>query len=511
MSSSTSSPQALYNPEVESSLIAALVQYGIDVWADLTLINEGDFSPTNRSIFALVKQELDKTPPGAVTPLMIAERAKGIGLRIENVEILDLLEALRIRFVQKKDVADLARELRRITVRRQLVEKAHAVQRELVARPNASFEEMTGLVEKTLSSINTEYHNASEFTNVFDSIIEVTERRADNPLDASTMGYMGPFQTMNRICGAITDKGLLVTVGARTGNQKSALGFHYNLFLAEKYGVPILLMDVGEMSLDRIQRRAACCMAEGRVPLWAIASGEWRQNKEWKHVIQHECWPRIKKLHIDYINVGNMSPREKIALIRRYYYKQVGRGNPFGILDDYLKGIEALGKNSAEYQAVGYYVNEVKSLITNEIPAWYWTSVQNNRSGVYQGKKVADITDSEDQMGLSDRIIQQSDWGFILRFKVVEEIAAEQSLFGNMKLTPVKTRELLGKHFDKGLKPVRLPTGKFSPNYFNLESQSFHFTERGDLNHMLSILGKGPVDMRDKAADGQPKKDGGGL
>ena len=57
----------------------------------------------------------------------------------------------------------------------------------------------------------------------------------------------------------------------------------------------------------------------------------------------------------------------------------------------------------------------------------------------------------------------------------------------------------------------RLPTGKFSPNYFNLESQSFHFTERGDLNHMLSILGKGPVDMRDKAADGQPKKDGGGL
>jgi hypothetical protein len=166
-----------------------------------------------------------------------------------------------------------------------------------------------------------------------------------------------------------------------------------------------------------------------------------------------------------------------------------------GILDDYLKGVEALGKNSNEYQSIGYYVNDVKSLITGEIPAWFWTSVQNNRSGVYQGKKASEITDSEDQMGLSDRIIQQSDWGFILRYKVTEEIAAEQSLFGNMRLTPVKTRELLGRDFDKGLRPIKLPSGKFVSNYFSLETKSFHFTEKGDLHQMLATLGQSSVPM----------------
>lgn len=490
----SSSPQSLYNPEVECHVLSILIQFP-DTWGDFYLIEDSDWSKTNRSLWSLIKAQLSQTPPASVSPLVLAERAKGYSINIEGIDVLEYTEGLRVRFVQRSDAPGLARELKRISVRRQLVEKASAVQRELVSRPNATFEEMTGIVERTITSIDTDYHRPSEFTNVFESIIEVTEKRADDPLDASTMGYMGPFSTLNRLCGAICDKGLLVTIGARTGNQKSALGFHYNLYLAEKYNIPILLMDVGEMSLERIQRRAICCMAEGRVPLWAIASGEWRSNKEWKHIIQHECWPRTKKLRIDYINVGNLTVKQKIATIRRYYYQRIGKGNPLGILDDYLKGIEALGKNSNEYQSVGYYVNDIKSLITGELPAWFWTSVQNNRSGIHQGKRASEITDSEDQMGLSDRIIQQSDWGFILRWKTIEEQAAQQSLFGNMKLTPVKTRELLGKDFEKSLRPVKLPTGAFSQNFFNLDSKSFYFTEKGDLHHILNTLGQTGVNM----------------
>jgi hypothetical protein len=140
-------------------------------------------------------------------------------------------------------------------------------------------------------------------------------------------------------------------------------------------------------------------------------------------------------------------------------------------------------------------VQDVKSLITNEIPASFWTSVQNNRTGSYQGKSAKDITDSEDQMGLSDRIIQQSDWGFILRYKVAEELASEKTLFGNMRLTPVKTRELVGKDYMKALRPVKTPNGKLATNFFHLESRDFHFTEMGDLRKSMEVLGNAQVDL----------------
>ncbi len=251
------------------------------------------------------------------------------------------------------------------------------------------------------------------------------------------------------------------------------------------------------MSRDRIRDRAACCLSKGRIPLWAVKSGEWAQNKTWADIMRGEIYPRVDKIVslIDYINIGDLSPREKLSTIRRFYYNRIGRGNPVCLLDDYLKGVEAMGKNASEYQAVGYYVQAVKNLISAEIPASFWTSVQNNKSAIYQGKAAKDIIDSDDNMGLSDRIIQQSDWGFILRYKIAEELAAEKSLFGNMRLTPVKCRELLGKDYMKALRPVKLPNGKMAASFYHLESRDFHFTEMGDLRTSLEVLGNAQVDL----------------
>ncbi len=486
---------SLYSVDTEANSLAVLLQFP-DSFGDFYLTTRDDFSKAHQPLWDLVSQQLNLTPPGSVTPLLLAEKAKGYSLTLEGgYEVFEYLNGLTTRFVEKRDAPHLARELKRLTVRRQLVVKADSIKKELIDKADASFEEMSGLVERALTSVSTEYYKDDEFTNVFDGFIEVNEKRAANPIDASQMGWMGPFPTVNKTLGALLDKGLFVTVGARTGNMKSSLGFHYHVAMAEQHNLPVLLLDCGEMTRERIRDRAACCLSRGRIPLWAIKSGEWAQNKEWARIMREECYPRADKLRIDYRNIGNLNPREKVALIRRYYYNKVGRGNPLCILDDYLKGIEAMGRNTAEHQAVGYYVNDVKNLITNEIPASFWTSVQNNRSGTHQGKKASDITDSEDQMGVSDRIIQQSDWGFILRFKVPEEIATEKNLFGNMRLTPVKTREAMGKDFAKALRPVKMPNGRFATNYFNMSSEGFYFTDMGDLHKALEVLGNGVIDL----------------
>lgn len=496
MAVSSTSSLSLYNPEIEANAIALILSCP-EQWGDFYLNDRLDFSPAHRPLWDLISLQLSLTPPGSLDPLLLSEKAKGNG--ITSLEggfgIYDYLSGLKNRYVEVGQAMAYAKELKRLRVRRDLLVKLDETKKELLEKSNSSFSEMTRLVESSLTSITTDYFAPEEFSNVFDDLIEVTERRADNPLDASKMGWMGPFPTVNKTLGALIGPGLFCCIGARTGNQKSAIGFHYHVSVAEQYNLPVLLLDVGEMTKERIQRRAVCNLSRGRVPLWAIASGEWRANKEWKHIIQDECWPRVKKLRIDYINVGNLSPREKLSLIRRYYYNKIGRGNPVALLDDYIKGIESFGRNTQEHQAVGYYVNDIKNLITNEIPASFWTSVQNNRMGTHQGKKASELSDSEDQMGLSDRIIQQSDWGFILRFKVPEELASEKDLFGNMRLTPVKTREAMGKDFEKALRPVKMPNGKFAINYFNLESRGFHFTEKGDLRAALEMLGKGLIDL----------------
>lgn len=507
---STASPQSLYNPEIECNALSILLRAGPAVWGDFHLNDRMDVSSPHRPLWDVIALQLNATPNGSLDPLLLSTKLAGMGItQMEGgFEVFAYLEGLTNRFVETSKAGEYARELKRLRVRRDLIVETEATKRKLIESPNASFEEMTNVMEQGLTKVTTAYHQGEQFENVFGpEFVRVHEERCANPIKAEDMGWMGPFPTINRTLGALSAPGLFVTVGARTGNSKSALGFYHNVWLAERHNLPVLLLDCGEMTIARIRDRAVCALSMGRIPLWAVKSGEWGANKEWRTIMHEDIYPRVAKLRVDFRNIGNLSPKEKVRTIRRYYYQHVGRGNQLLILDDYLKGVEAIGKNSAEHQAVGYYVNDIKDLITTEIQASFWTSVQNNRTGSYQGKKAADITDSEDQMGLSDRIIQQSDWGFILRFKVPEELAKERGLFGNMKLTPCKTREALGKDYERALRPIKVGS-RFVGNYFHLDNKVFSFAEKGDLKASLEVLGEAAIDMATPKPEGDKPQTG---
>ena len=238
-------------------------------------------------------------------------------------------------------------------------------------------------------------------------------------------------------------------------------------------------------------------MSEGQIPYWAVHRGEWRKNKEWSDLIRSNLWPRAEKMvgRMGFKNIGGMSTKDRISFIRRYYYNKVGRGNHLLIHDDYLKSVDAGNQRTPEYQSMGYYVGDQKTLITEEIIASVWTSVQNNRMGVTTGKRESEIIDSEETFSLSDRILQQSTHSFSLRPKVVEELAREMQLFGNLRLTPLKKRQLLGEHYLDMIVPVKLASGKFTQNAFNLETKGFWYQDKGTLKEMLATLGQGVVNL----------------
>jgi hypothetical protein len=389
----------------------------------------------------------------------------------------------------------LARELRRITVRRQLVEKAHAVQKELIARPNASFSEMTGLVERTLSSVTTEYCRPEVEEIMGAGMIDKLERDAQKPLNADEAGYLGPLPSINASIGPLTYRGSYTVVGSRSGGGKSSIGWYYNTYLAERYDLPILHLDSAEMTIEELQWRAVCCLSQGKIPYWAIYRRQWTQNKEWSDLIRHHLWPRVAKLRVYFKNTGGMNSAERVSFIRRFSYNKVGKDNFFLIHNDYLKGVESMNGVTSEWQAIGNYVNDFKSLITNEVNAAGWDSVQLNRSGIVTGKKEVEIDDSEGTFSLSDRIIQQATHAFGLRWKSAEELAREMQLFGGLRLTPLKKRQLLGERFEEMLKPVRLDNGRYVGNYINLDTKGFWYSDKGSLVDMLKVLGKTQVPM----------------
>lgn len=507
-----STSTSLYNVEIEASSLAGLLQYP-DTFADFQLINPSDYSEVNRDIFSFISQQLSQTPPASISPVVLSERMKGHGLNdVKGVEggmsPLAYLEGLQMRIVEKNEVAGLAKEIKRMSVRRQLINKLDDTKKSLVAKPNASFDEMTDVVERELSSVTTSYHRV-EVTEMFANLIEVVEERGNKPLTAETVGYLGPFPSINLTIGPLTYPGSYTLVGARTNVGKSSLGWFYQTYLAEKHGLALVHLDEAEMTVEELQWRAVCALSGGVIPYWAVFRGEWRKNKEWTRMIRDDLWPRVRKMTktgLYYKNVGSMTPNETISFMRRFYHNKIGKNNFALFHHDYIKGKMSENARAQEHQVIGSFVRDQKSLITEEITASIWASVQNNRSGTFgANKKAEDINDDTDVLGLSDRILQQASHGFTMRFKTPEQLAHEHNLFGNLQLSLLKKRQLLGERYDELLKPVKLPNGRFVSNYFNLETKGFSYRDCGSLKHMLKELGDGSVDMMgDKPSAGPP-------
>jgi replicative DNA helicase len=357
-----------------------------------------------------------------------------------------------------------------------------------------SLEEMTNAVTSTISAVNTNYFKDGETTDMFATMeANIEERGAAEKEDA---GYVGVLPSIDSTLGPLIHPGSLSLICARSGNGKSSFGFHYVVHTAELYDLPILWMDKGEMTVEQLQFRAACCFAKGKVPLWAVRSNGWRKKPEWVDAMRGEVFPRVRKLKgkFQFKSIAGLSRLEMISFMKRYYYNKIGRGNFLILVDDYLKGTESMGKDTKEYQEIGYYTSAVKSLVTEDINAGFMTFAQTNRFGVSKGKKAEDIVDNDSIISLSDRIKDNCTSVLLMRYKVMEELAREKNAFGNVLMKVTKIRDGLGRDYDKFVRPIKLAKG-YADDYFNLDYHGFHYRDMGLFSQVCDRLGHTAIDL----------------
>lgn len=483
-------PLFLY--DVEQDLLGLLLSVP-EVWPDVQFISRDEFSEVRQHLFDVIKQQLDTNQ--SVAPSILTEKLKSYGQTTTgDVDTFVYLDGLsrRGKLIDKKHALELAKELKKATVKRQL--RAACLKAAKDVEKANTFEEMTNVVTTAVTSVNTEYYRGGETSDLFGTMEANIEARGNQ--EKEELGYVGVLPSIDSTLGPLLHKSGMSLICARSGNGKSSFGFFYSVLTAERHGLPILWLDKGEMTEEQLQFRAACCFSQGKIPLWAVRSNGWRRNKEWVDIMRGEVFPRVRKLRgkFHFKSVAGLSRKEMVAFVKRYYFNKIGRDNFLIVVDDYLKGVEAMGKDSKEYQEIGYYTSAMKSLVTDEINAGFMTFAQTNRFGVSKGKKVEDIVDNDSVISLSDRIKDNCTSVLLMRYKVMQELAAEKNAFGNVLIKVSKIRDGLGKDYDKFVRPIKLAKG-YADDYFNLDYSGFHYRDMGLFSEVCKRLGHTAIDL----------------
>ena len=483
----------IYNFELEKQLLAGLLKEPDSLSEISNFIGTSDFyskqSSLHSTIFRIIQQAIDSGDE--VDEVIIAQRVNEVGLSFEdNLNPADYIKSLALRKVPKGNAIKTAKELKKYSIRREILESSQDIAKKMKNMPpEASYRSIIETSDNIYNSRINLYEMGNDSPeNIYEEMEDLIEERGNNPV--TEFGMMGPHPKVNEIYGSLLRAGNITVIVARSGVGKTNFCMDYTTKVSLKYDVPVLHFDNGEMSKEELIMRQ--CAALSGVSMHLLESGKWR--KAGQEVVDkvRSVWPKVKSLKFYYYNVGGLDVDSMVNTLKRFYYAKVGRGNPMVFSFDYIKTTSENIANKSEWQVVGEMVDKFKKCVQKEIlhdghpiiPMI--TSVQSNRYGITNNRTSQNIVDDESIVSLSDRITQFCSHMFILRNKTNDEIETEGGRFGTHKLINVKSRHL-GSDIAGAVEPVRIGD-TLRKNAINLDFNNFNITERGDLRDIARML-----------------------
>jgi len=478
----------VYSQDLEKQVIGGLIKHQ-DSYAEVaSFIGEQDFAyDLNRNLFSLIKHALDNKE--TIDKTILTSRLRNLGITTkDNIDPYEYIDALTLIQVTPKSLVQGVKDLKKVTKRREYVEVADQIKKQMLKGGNMSFDEINTYVDKTLYAKMNSWSGASDSVDLFETMQARVEELGNNPVD--DMGIQTPYPYYNNRYGGFRNGNVYVFCSRPKQGKTSfldATAFHMSNTMKDSKGnpikIPTLILDT-EMQSDEIQERVLA-MISG-VPVWYITTGNWRKVPEYVVKIR-EAWKVINrdkyKLHHEY--VINTPIEQIVAKIKRWYYTKVGRGNQAMIVYDYIKITgEAMSEHNKEHQVIGEKVNTLKQLVGKEVTAPLITACQINRSGDNRQQ----AKDDASVIAQSDRVLWFASQVSIFRRKTPEEINVETPQFGTHKLINLESR-WQGKDAAGHLDYVRDLEGNLVNNFTNFTVDNFKVTEHADAKEMYDILG----------------------
>lgn len=480
---------------IEKNVLAGILQHQ-DEWHQVNiLIKDEDFysedSKVNVTLFKVMRSALNSAE--ALDDTILIERINNLGVSFQDsIDVSEYIRSLSFNKVTKEVFLNSIRELKKFSVRREAYKEAEKIKAfAKTADPNLKYSQIIDELDKIHNDTIASFEREDEvLVNLAEIAEGIVEDRGENP--PKEVGFMGPYETLNKIYGSLLRPANILVFCARSKAGKTTLALDMLLKVAYKYNVPVLHFDNGEMSEEELVFRMVAC-ASG-IPVHLLESGKWRthgyEDLSATQVVERVrgVWDKVKNIKIIYKNVAGMTSDEMVSTMKRIYYSEVGRGNELVFSFDYLKtDFSNLGKGS-EWAFVGKTLHDFKQCISRELKfdgkpvVSMVTSVQANRTGISNARNSA--TDDESIVSLSDQITQFCSHLFILRKKSIEEMQDEGESFGTHKLIPTVARHLGEDPFGH-LNAVEMEDGEKRDNFINLKIENFNVEDRGDLRDIV--------------------------
>ena len=472
---------------LERQFLGGLFNHHKKVLYDVDLfLKESDFSNVqNQTIYTIIKNIiLEGDEPNKV---IVAQKVKDLRISFKDeISPFDYIESLTHTQITDKATIGTAKEIVKLRVRRSIYQDAGEVQT-FISGGKCSDMTVTDMVNevdkinnKTISQINEE----DEPIDIFENIENIIKTIAANPIDE--VGMTTPFPVFNQFFGGLRHGNGLYNIISRSGEGKSCFLFNMAKGVSLLNNVPTLYLDT-EMDKEMNMFRAVA--AETGINSWFLETGKWIKNAEMAKKVL-EAFPKLKKYEgkVYHKMVPNKDIREILAIIRKWYFKYVGRGNKALIIYDYLKITSDIDKNRQEWQQLGdkvSYLNEIGAKLGCPI----WSAGQQNRSAENQGQRNDDSTTA----GASDRINQYVCFNGTFRAKTLEELEEQGPNFGTHLLKPFKTSRTSGENSYINNRLVRVRdagTGKYKykQNFINYNIHEYNITETGTYRDIIEHL-----------------------
>lgn len=464
-------PDSLFSINIEKTTIAGIINHPnsiIDLGAYLD--SNCFYMKAHRCLFDVIRDLIftGQKPEKVI----IAQKVKEYGIHMD-MDVYDYLDAICSTQIQPNGIKDCVKELVRLKIKRDLWNNASAIQSYLKDSPNDGYDRIIAHVDSLYNEQISQFHSDEDPIDLYGGIVELIEKNARNPIDET--GLITPFPIWNNLFGGLIAQNGIYFISARSGEGKSAFMFNMAKGVSLANNAKVLILDT-EMSADLNMYRAAS--AASQVNLWYLRTGQWIKRPEYVTKVR-DSFPEINKYKgsIYYMYVPNRDIHEIESIMKRWYYKVVGRGNPALFVYDYLKITSDLEKNRQEWQQLGDKVsilNEVGHKLNCPIIA----AGQQNREAVGQhGRNDDSIT-----TGASDRINQYCCFGSVFREKTQDEISEHGEQNGSHILNPFKVSRTTGKddyHNHRRVRVVDPATNrtKFKKNFINYEISKYDVRE----------------------------------
>jgi replicative DNA helicase len=429
----------LSDPFSERAVLSGIINHGADAYLDCSdIIDVDTFTiDSNQYLFKCITHifSKDDTPKIDMPSIMSAAKSVGCYEMLHDPDERKHLQSIVQLHVELENVRKFAVKLKKLAVVRNVRERLKNSIREFGEfTGDESVDEIISKIETPILDISNDLsdNSSGKVSNLSDNLDEYMDHVINN--QGRAVGISTGYKIYDKYLGGGLRRGTVNLFGARTGVGKSLFSDNIALHIAGKLGIPVLYVDTEMYDHDHYPRQLGVLSG---VACSSVEDGSFTASEDAQKSVE-QAVDYLKKLPISYVSTNNRTFSEALSIIRRWVIKDVGldengKAKDCVVIYDYFKpaGSDDLSKNIAEFQLLGYMMDQLRSL-ASQYAFPIFSLVQLNRDGI-----------SRDDTGViagSDRITHPAATFALYRAKEAKEIGEDGPQNGNRRLMVLKSR-----------------------------------------------------------------------